>query len=146
MATFRLERDIARPVGEVFGFLRDFRNMPLWQSGLEAVQVFPNAPVDIGSVIFERRRVQGRQIDLAYKVVALEPDRSISLESTGGPVQYSAVQTLSPERDGTRLSLTLEVQLDGPMRLLAGLLTPAIRRQAEQDLDRLAAALDVGNP
>ena len=144
MATFQLERHIPRRVDEVFAYVRDVRNAPQWQTGIEEIQVFPEAPVDRGSVIMERRRVHGNVIELAYKVVALEADRSISLESTDGPVHYSAVQAFRAEGEGTLLSLTLDVNLRGSMSLLAGLLTPAIQRQAENDLDRLADVLAPG--
>jgi uncharacterized membrane protein len=144
MATFQLKRHIPRRVDEVFAYVRDFRNAPQWQTGIEEIQVFPDAPVERGSVIMERRRVQGHVIDLAYKVVGLEPDRSISLESTSGPVHYSVVQTFTAEGEGTRLSLALDVDLLGGLRLMAGVLTPAVRRQAENDLDRLTDLLKVG--
>ena len=143
MAEFEFERTIRRPVDDVFGFLTDFRNGRDWQSGIVSLEVLPDAPAERGTLVMERRRIQGHDIELSYKVVELERPNRIAVEGTDGPVDYSGVQELSETADGaTRLRFRISVQLTGGMRLLAGLVTPAIRRQAEADLDRLVSLLE----
>ena len=144
MAEFELERTIHRPVGEVFAFLADFRHGTQWQAGVENLRVVPDAPAEVGTRITERRRLQGHVVDLSYRVVALEPGKRIAVESAGGPVAYSGVQDFSPTDDGsgTHLRFALDVKLTGGMRLLSGLIAPAVRKQVESDLDRLAWVLE----
>ena len=145
MAEFTVERTIQRPVDNVFAFVADFRNGPQWQAGIEDLRVEPDGPAQVGTRVRERRRLQGHVIDLSYTVTALEPGRRIEVRSAGGPVGYSGVQHFAPAGGGgaaTRLRFELDVQLTGGMRLLAGFIAPAIRRQVESDLDRLAWLLE----
>ena len=144
MAEFAVERTIQRPVDDVFAFVADFRNGPEWQAGIEDLRVEPDGQAQVGTRIRERRRLQGHVIDLSYTVTALEPGRRIEVRSAGGPVGYSGVQHFESVEGnaGTRLRFQLDVQLTGGMRLLAGFIGPAIRRQVESDLDRLAWLLE----
>jgi len=142
MATFSVDQVIERPVEEVFGFVRDVRNSPAWQTGIETLRVFPDAPLEVGSVVMETRRIQGRELDLSYKVTEVRPYRLVEIQSTGGPVEYRATQELKPEGTSTRLRLSVDVELHGAMRLAAGLIAPAIKRQAKADLSKLAVILE----
>jgi carbon monoxide dehydrogenase subunit G len=135
---FALERSFEVPPSAVFEVLRDFRRADRWQTGVEEIQVFPDAPAEVGTVVMERRRVAGQSIELSYKVMEIVPARAIRVESTGDAVGYQVEQTLTPTETGTRLDVVLEVDLRGPMRFAAGIFEPAIRRQAEADLERLA--------
>lgn len=143
MAEFELTRTIRRPVADVFAFTSDSRNAPRWQSGIVSLEVLPDAPAQRGTVVMERRRVQGHEIDLSYKVVDFDPPRLIGLEATGGSVGYSARQEFTETEHGaTRLRFQLNVELSGRMRMLTALVAPAIRNQAASDLDRLAELLE----
>lgn len=143
MPTFELTHVIRRPPHEVFAFVSDLRNLPRWQSGIERLHVVPDAPPRIGTQVRERRSVQGRRVDVGYSVVALEPGRLIQVEGSEGGVRYRAIQAVAPEGEGTtRLAVRVEIELRGAMRFLAGLVAPAIERQAAADLERLAALLE----
>ncbi|MFN2483528.1 MAG: SRPBCC family protein [Candidatus Limnocylindria bacterium] len=143
MAEFEFERTIRRPVDDVFAFLTDFRNGREWQSGIVSLEVLPDGPAQRGTLVMERRRIHGHDVELNYKVVELDRARRVAVEGTDGPVEYSGVHEFSETADGgTRLRFRVSVELTGGMRLLAGLITPAIRRQAEADLDRLTELLE----
>jgi uncharacterized protein YndB with AHSA1/START domain len=143
MPTFELTRVIRRSPADVFDFVSDLRNLPRWQSGIERLEVVPDAPPRVGTAVRERRVVQGRRVDLAYRVMRLDPGRLLHVEGSEGPVRYRAIQAVAPEgEDSTRLSVRVEVELSGAMRFLAGLVAPAIQRQAAADLEHLAALLE----
>jgi uncharacterized membrane protein len=137
LSQFVLERTIERPLREVYKFISDLRNIPRWQSGIDEHRVMPDGPTQLGSLVIQRRTFQGHTLDLSYKVVALEEDRRIELESTAGPVDYSVKQSFAEVDSGTRVEFELNVALTGAMRLAGRLIEPAVRRAAEADLDRL---------
>ena len=128
MADFTLVIDIARSPAEVFAFIADPRNMPLWYDAVEEVtKTAPGAP-GAGARYEVTRSLPGTRARNDVELTEYAPNRRITLESRSGPTPFRYRYGLEPSADGT--VLTLDGCISG-----AGLPAPAVQ------LDRVATRL-----
>jgi len=126
--TFR----VARPPEDVFDFLADPTNLPLWDGTGATVEVLTDGPPRLGTQMRQRGR--------AFRVLGVEQiseltefERPLRLASKGvtGPVlPIAGSYTLTPEGEGTRVRFELAYPVTGIRRLL----TPLMRRFATREL------------
>lgn len=107
MADFTLVIDIARSPAEVFAFIADLRNMPLWYDAVEEVtKTAPGAPGP-GARYEVTRSLPGTRARNDVEFTEYAPDRRITLESRSGPTPFRYRYGLEPSADGTVLTLRL---------------------------------------
>jgi uncharacterized protein YndB with AHSA1/START domain len=133
--------DINRPAAEVFAWLADFERNPRWQSGMVDCRWTSTTPGAVGSTYVQHAQFMGRRIDTHFVVTAVDPDRSISIESTQStfPIQVTrSVEALDPEH--TRVTAHIRGQPKGLMNLMSGL----VKRSVAKDYRALKALLEAG--
>jgi uncharacterized protein YndB with AHSA1/START domain len=153
---------IDRPSDEVFAFVSDPRNDPLWHDTvLEATQT-SEGPIRPGSTFTAVFRSQGSSEthDLVAEMTAYEPGRFPELQARFAEPRVRVpamigrfVLTFQVEPDGSATRLTRGVETRGAAlryRLLGLLLTPISRCSfdARQDglLGRIKTILESGSP
>lgn len=130
MASAEHSVTIARPVGEVFAFVADGLNGPLWRSGVLDVEHVSGSGV--GALY--RQGVKGpggRRIDADYEITAYEPDRRIAFKAVAGPVRPTGEYRFEAAGEGTSLTFSLAVELGGIQKLLLG---GAVQRTMEAEV------------
>jgi carbon monoxide dehydrogenase subunit G len=120
--------EVAKPQELVYALVRDLDRAPEWQESLESVDVQAGTEV---------RRVAGFRQEAQFLVVEDDPPRRLSISSEGGPAKVRATFDLEPEGDGTRVSLTLDVQLRGAARMATGIARGAAQRELKTTLRNL---------
>jgi uncharacterized membrane protein len=81
--TFSNEIEIAKPVGEVFDFLSDFRNLPKWNYYVVSVEKITTGPIGVGTEFHQTRKTDSQN----YKITQFAKPSIV------------AMRTLPPERD-----------------------------------------------
>jgi carbon monoxide dehydrogenase subunit G len=137
--------DIARPIGEVFEFLTDVRNHPLWDASSVEMEPDQPGPWRAGLGFREVRRIGPRRVAVRSRIVALEAPTSMDLESLTGP-SFTGQWRLSDHDGGTRLRWTGRMQLFGPHRLLQPLIARSFRRASTSNFARLKSHLETNMP
>jgi carbon monoxide dehydrogenase subunit G len=139
----RLERTIVieRPPAEVFAFVADPRNLPVWQPSVLEVRV-PDGPVRLGSVFAEKRHLGPFHATATVEVTGLEPKRSFNLRATGGPIPVDIDHTFEDVGGSTRLTIAAEGRPRGPMRFAAATIARTVEHAVEGDLARLKLLLE----
>ncbi len=131
---FRAETTIDRPVNEVWARLVDWDDAARWMSGVERLRA--QGPTAVGTELIFTTRGKQRSSQIA----ALDPGRSITLRSTQGGVTADYAYECAPNgSSGTRVSLTADCEMTGPVRLLGPLIRSAIRKADGGQLDAFAA-------
>ncbi len=133
MATSTVSVVVERPVAEVFAFVTDARNNPLWQSaaGLQESLQLPAGPIGVGTQITEIWHFMGMETQATSEVTAYEPDRRYTrhLLSGSSPVNQGT-HVFEPVANGTRWTCTALVQagvvFSAAERVLAAQLTRAM--------------------
>lgn len=134
---------IAWAPAEVYTFVCNYRNDPLWRQGVSAMRQQPEGPATVGTRTEEHLRALGRRMVVHAQVTHCEPGARLEFRSTVAPLQASGFRAVSAERGGTCFTYGLQVELTGLYRLFAGPLARSYGRRIEQDLTRLKALLEV---
>jgi uncharacterized protein YndB with AHSA1/START domain len=117
--------EIDRPVDEVFGFLTDLSNAPLWT--VDLLEVRHAGPLAIGARGTDVRRMSGKQVEMPWEVTRLDPPNTVQF-TYGPPFPAIATFTLEPTPAGSRLTCDTTLELQGVYRLLAPLVVWEARR------------------
>ncbi|MHA6785661.1 SRPBCC family protein [Pseudonocardia saturnea] len=136
---FEVETTIDRPVGQVWRELTDWDRAPRWMPGVQAMHC--DAGTAVGATIcFESR---GRTRTSA--ITAVEPERSVTLDSVQGGVTARYVYRLEPAGERTRAVLTADVDAAGfPWALLGPLIRTAVRRADAGQLGAFREVVESG--
>src|SRR5258708_24678166 len=113
MVTTSVSIIVERPIEEVFAFLTDARNNPLWQAnaGLKATQQEPEEPVGVGTRITETWQWMGRKTEATREVTEYELNHKCAQRHLWGasPIKEGTL-LFEPEAERTRCTYTALVQ------------------------------------
>lgn len=136
---FEVETTIDRPVGRVWRELTDWERAPRWMPGVQAIRSDAGTAVGATISFTSRRKVR------TGAITAVEPERSVTLDSVQGGVTARYVYRLEPAGDRTRAVLTADVDATGfPWALLGPLIRAAVRRADAGQLGALRAVVESG--
>ncbi len=136
---------IERPIEEVFAFVTDPNNDPLWQSTSLETEQTSEGPVDAGTTFRNTSKFLGRRIDSTYEVTENDPPHKQCVRITSGPIPGSGCYLFEPANGGsTRFTQIFEAEAGGFFRLAEPLVARAIRRQMEADMETLKDLLESG--
>jgi uncharacterized membrane protein len=145
----RIERQVEIGVApeEVFAFLADSENMTEWQSALDQVEQITPGPPRLGTTY----RFASTDPPLESTVEWSEFEQGRRLAWHGEParvgpgsIQFTGSHTIEALDGGgsTRLRSVFETRFRGALRLVALVRGHLIRRQIEEDLQRLKRVLE----
>jgi uncharacterized protein YndB with AHSA1/START domain len=123
---------ISRPRGEVFAFVADARNRPLWDDSVETEELTSPEPIGVGSTVRTGLRSMGRDYVLTWEIVEHEPPTGQTIESTSGPFPTTLAYRLRAQDGGTLVEFSVTGRPTGILRLLQ----PLIARNTQKNLDR----------
>ena len=132
---------IDRPVAEVFAFVADSANDPLWRGELVASAVVGDVREGVGTHLRQTISYQGRTAEASLEVTEFEPDARICFRAHGG-IRAHGCYDLRPEGDGTYLAVSVTVELKGAAAMLERYVSQAIEDAVSADLARLKSVLE----
>jgi carbon monoxide dehydrogenase subunit G len=128
---------IERPVDEVFSFISDFENEPAWCEEVVRTQQTSEGPVGVGSTFTDHVEFMGRTMESAYAVLDYQPNESITIETSSGPVPFVATYSFEDAGGATKLAIAADAEPGGFFKLAS----PLIRRQLDKQWERNFANL-----
>ena len=134
---------INRWPAEVFGFLAQFGNVPLWNYAISETRKIAGGPVGVGSCYRQTRTLPTRSEE-TFEVTEFEPDRRLSIRGALGPFHGEIAYLLAPAGNGTALTNTMNLQPSGPLRFVAPLAASRVKSAAAANLDTLKQILETG--
>ena len=111
MSSFSTSIRIARPVEDVFAYVSDPRNFPVWNSAVQAV-------TGDGRQFVMHRQLPGGPATNDLEVTESEPPSVFAIRTTSGPTPFSYRYRFAPDGGGTRLTLDAEIGLPGLAAIL----------------------------
>ena len=140
MGTFHLTIGINRPTADVFAFVAEPRNMPLWYEAVEQVdEIAPKTPSHAASYRITRSLPGARAENIVEVSESTEPCH-VTFESREGPTPFHYLYAIEPSGEGSVLTLDAEISsagLPGPLAHLDGIATRAFRQGMRQNLEGL---------
>jgi hypothetical protein len=137
MTTIQHTVTIDRPVQEVFDYLMDIRNDPVWSANIVGVGKGAGEPVEVGLDFEETYRFLGVRMPLTFRVTEHAPPRRSAVEITKGAIPGRGSYDLEAHNGGTRLTATAETDAHGFFRLAE----PVFARMARRDFVASCAQL-----
>ena len=123
MPTINVGAHIARPVEEVFAYVTNLRNVPVWDRSCLSMEVEDGGPLRVGARVHDMRSLMGRRLHVITEITAYEPPRAFAWRGER-PFPVHGGYRFAPEGPGTRI----EFYGEGELRGLLGLLGPLTRR------------------
>jgi uncharacterized membrane protein len=134
---------IDRPIAEVSAYATDQFNAPAWYDNIDAVDWKTAPPARVGSQVAFVARFLGRRLEYTYELVDLVPGERLVMRTRQGPFPMETTYTWAPIADGsTRMTLRNRGEPAGFSKLIAPLMTPAMRRANRKDLAKLKSILE----
>jgi uncharacterized membrane protein len=134
-------RTIPRPAGEVFTYLSDSTNNPVWQKGMRSCEWLEPAPIGVGSRYRQEAVFMGRRISSIFEVIAYTPGRSITIRTIESTFPIEVTRSVEPIDEA---SCIVTADISGGPRVPAPFV-PFVQwmgqRSVSADYDRLVAEL-----
>jgi carbon monoxide dehydrogenase subunit G len=141
MTRVRLELEIARPPEDVFDAWADLRQDMRWHPQAVRVEQTSPGPLGRGSTFAAEYKGMG---PMELEVTEYERPRAVARHGRAKSFDFASRVLLAPTDPGTRLAFEGEVAFRGPFRLLAPLMGPMMRKQANATLTAFKRALEEG--
>ena len=136
------EISIDRPPGVVAAFAAEPDNVPRWYENIVAVEWKTLPPLRSGSRIAFEARFVGRRLRYTYEIAEYQPGRRLVMRTSEGPFPMETTYTWEAAEAGTRMTLRNRGEPSGFSKLLAPMLSFAMRRANQKDLSALKALLE----
>lgn len=133
---------IQRPVEEVWAFLMEAGNDPVWQGPVVEVTEGAGEPLRVGSRVVSRAHFLGRRFELSFVVTEVQPPHRSAVQADQGPVRLSGTYRLEPVPDGTRFTMTSDIEGHGFFRLAEPVFARIARREAIASAETLKDVLE----
>lgn len=145
MVTNSVSIIIGRPIEDVFTFLTDARNNPLWQAnaGLKATRQEPEEPVGVGTRITETWQFMGRTTEATREVTEYELNQKCRHRHLRGasPIKEGTL-LFEPVAEGTRCTFTALVEAGGIFALVEPFLASTLKKGMETSLSEAKHLLE----
>lgn len=144
MPTFENTVTIQKPAEEVFAFLADFENIPIWNYAIEETSKVSAGPVGVGTRYRQTRSIPSRSVE-GFEVTVFEPSSRLAIQGQIGPFPAKISYALEARVGATTLVNSVELDPSGAVpRLLAPVATRRVRAAVAQNLSKLKLVLEGG--
>ena len=99
---------IQKPAEEVFAFLADFKNIPMWNYAIEETSQTSTGPVGVGTRYRQTRSVPSRSTE-DFEVTVFEPASRLAIHGQLGPFRATISYELEATATATRLVNSVEL-------------------------------------
>ena len=126
---------INRPIKEVFDFVLEGKNNPLWRPAVIDIQAVPGKPTGVGAVFKQGLKGPGgRRIEGDYELVEVKANAFIKFAVIAGPARPTGTYQFDAAGSGTRVTFVLDYKTKGLMKLME----PMINRTMQAEVATLS--------
>ncbi len=125
---------IDRPVQQVFDFILDGANNPLWRASVMDVKPLTKKPYGVGPAFKQGLKGPGGRIDGDYQITECQPNQVIKFQVTADPARPTGSYTFESDGKSTTLTFILDFQPKG----LAKLMNPMIQSSMQSEVATLS--------
>ena len=125
------ERNISidRPLTDVFDFIADGMNNPLWRSSVIDIQRVAGKPLQVGAVFKQGLKGPGGRIDGDYEIVEFQTNQWIKFQVITGPARPTGSYKFEAQGNSTRVTFTLDFEAQGLAKLMEPMIASSMRSE-----------------
>lgn len=142
MKGFQLSEHIMRPPHEVFAVISDPREAIGFLDNITDSTKLSDGPIGVGTTFRETRVVSGKESSADLRITAYEPDTHVGVSTAAEGITVTYQYRLAPERDGTRLDWTCELEAGGLRRMMLPMVAAIMKKEDGDHLQRLKAYIE----
>ena len=142
MIVFQTSIGIKRPTEEVFAYVCDPRNLPAWNSAVQAVRPTSAATSGVGSTFSMKRELPNGPAINQLEVIASNAPREFTIRTTAGPTPFLYRYQFAAHNGETVVQLDAQVELDGIATRLPQLARRAVKKGVDDNLATLKVVLE----
>ena len=141
---FTIEKSIFinRPQQEVFDYASDPVNAGKWQSQILSSEWSSESPHGVGSTQRGVTRFLGRDIESNSEITVWDPPNQHGFKVVGGPVQVEGGMKFAAEGNGTKVTMSGQIEAGGFFKLAEGLVKKQLESQFVTNLEALKLLLE----
>lgn len=133
---------IDHPVDEVFAFVSDGANRPLWDPSVISEELLSPPPIGVGSRLRSRMTAVGREVEFEFRVTDFEAPHRMRITSVSGPLPTTVTFDLTPDGERTRLAARIDGEPAGMMRFVEPMIEQGVRSNLSAGVARIQALLE----
>ncbi len=135
--------EINRPLEQVFEFVSNYENDPMWRSEVQKMRN-NSGFTGVGSTSSEISKVLGRRLETLTTVIEYIPNQKISSQSLSGPVPIKSQRIVETNGGNTRFRYSLEMDTSKVFfyRFLGPYLINWYQKRIEKYMHNLKQALE----
>lgn len=135
---------IQRPLEDVWAYVMEPANDPVWQGPVIEVRRGAGEQMGVGTEIEEVTQFLGRRFEMTFVVTEHEPMRRSAVRTSSGPVRMEGSYSFDSVADGTRFTMKGETDAHGLFRLAEPVFARMARREWESSCEVLKDLLEAG--
>ncbi len=133
---------IARPLEEVFDYLSQAENWPIWNSLIKECRPLEPGPARVGKAYFAVSSILGRRLEQRVVITEFVPNQLFEIRAVSNSLQVTHHLYFSQEAGQTRLTFTTTNGIGQIFRFTHLVLSRIIRKGIEIQLNRLKTLLE----
>ena len=132
---------IARTLDDVFQYVADYNNNPMWMP-VTGVQAVTDGPIRTGTKFKQQFHMMGSDYEMDCVIHQFETGRKISFEYVAPVFTWSGMVLFKPNGAGTHVQAQGNVTLSGTLRLTEALVAPKVRNLINNTAPKLKQVLE----
>lgn len=133
---------INRPPGEVFDFVADLRNFPIWRANLASSTLVSDGYTDVGATCDEEIQMGPRRVAATCRITAFSQGRTFSFQAVSPGLIYDGLVVVEPSDDGSTFTLSGDITLKGATKLLRPFLKGRLQAGVRQEVAAVKTHLE----
>lgn len=133
---------IKRPLEEVFAYLSQAENWPVWNSLIKECRPLEPGPAELGKVYYSVTSILGRRLEQRAVVTEFVPNQLFEVRAVTNSIQVTHRLSFSQEDSQTRLTFTTTNGIGQIFRFTQLVLGNIIRKAVEIQLNHLKVLLE----
>lgn len=142
MITVSAHVDLDGSPEEVWEFLLDPSNAPIWEHAVVSSERLDDGPIGAGARFRKTVSLVGKRIDVDFEIAEYQPARHCSVVLVAGPIEGGGSYSLEPIPGGTRLTYGLRHAMRGMLKIAEPVLRRAYPKLLARDLASLKLAVE----
>jgi uncharacterized protein YndB with AHSA1/START domain len=133
---------IERPIDEVFSYLSDLEHIPEWNWAVSETRKITPGPVAVGTRYRQTRSIPRPATEI-LEIAVLAPHERIEVRGHLAEMPAHLIYVLEEHSSGTVLTNAVSLDVEGPARLLAPVLSRRIAPAVASNLSGLKTRLEI---
>ena len=133
--------DVARPAAVVVEYLKDFANAVEWDPGTKTCVQEGAGPVAVGTTWHNVSEIKGRETELTYQLVTLEPGHITLVGKNKTATSTDDIRVLDAGPGTSTITYRSEIEFHGPAKLAQPFLKSEFDKLGDQTRDSITAAV-----